>query len=111
MRFRLLETPVVRIGRPIAPRGLVGLGGGRDGGRLVSFGNFNFCQHVVGVNLAESPRWNSRGLARADLLLLRVSPGRTRAARGAGRRLLGNLVRLPGYGDGRLFLTGLNLHA
>ena len=32
MGLRLFETPVIRIWRPVAPRGPVGLGGGSDGG-------------------------------------------------------------------------------
>src|SRR5499427_9138035 len=53
MRFRPDEPPVIRIRRPVAPSGPVGLGGGVDRGRPVAFYNLYFRQHVVGIGLTE----------------------------------------------------------
>lgn len=38
MLFRLLQAPVIGVGRPVAPRGPVGFGGGVNGARRVAQG-------------------------------------------------------------------------
>src|SRR5262249_45184357 len=56
MRFRLLQSPVIRIRRAVAPGGLVCPGCGFHRSLCVAFCPLDVCQDVIGVSLVKGIR-------------------------------------------------------